>query len=154
MDSAKKAGRYARIIAQLEELFVKTADPFARMATIAAVLHHKMENFFWTGFYRLVDDDLTVSVYQGSLACLVLKKHTGVCWSAVDQAKTVIVDDVHQFPGHIACDSRSNSEIVVPVFNKDGLVTAVLDIDSTIFANFDQTDAEYLEKICRLVYFI
>lgn len=152
MDGEKKAGRYGRIINQLAELFLKTTDPQARMCTAVAVLHHKMENFYWTGFYRLVDGELTVTTYQGSLACLVLKQHTGVCWAAIDRAQTVIVDDVHQFPGHIACDSRSNSEIVIPVRDLSGKICAVLDVDSVEFANFDQTDAEYLEKICKLIY--
>jgi len=152
MDSEKKAGRYGRIINQLTELFLKTTDPQARMCTAVAVLHHKMENFYWTGFYRLVDGELTVTTYQGSLACLVLKKHTGVCWAAIDRAQTVIVDDVHQFPGHIACDSRSNSEIVIPVRDESGNICMVLDVDSAEFANFDQTDADYLEQICSMIY--
>jgi len=152
MDSEKKAGRYGRIISQLAELFLKTTEPQARMCTAVAVLHHKMENFYWTGFYRLVDGELTVTTYQGSLACLVLKKHTGVCWAALDRAQTVIVDDVHQFPGHIACDSRSNSEIVIPVRDESGKICMVLDVDSAEFANFDQTDADYLEQICAMIY--
>jgi len=152
MDSEKKAGRYGRIINQLTELILKTTDPQARMCTAVAVLHHKMENFYWTGFYRLVDGELTVTTYQGSLACLVLKKHTGVCWAAIDRAQTVIVDDVHQFPGHIACDSRSNSEIVIPVRDESGNICMVLDVDSAEFANFDQTDADYLEQICSMIY--
>lgn len=152
MEQDKKSARYQRIIKQLEELFIKTSDPIARMSTTAAVLHHKMENFYWTGFYQLLDKELTVGPYQGNLACLILKKHTGVCWSAVDKNETVIVTDVHQFVGHIACDSRSNSEIVIPVRDNFDKIVAVLDVDSTEFANFDETDAVNLEKIACLIY--
>lgn len=122
------------------------------MATIAAVLHHKMEYFFWTGFYLLKDGRLQVGPYQGSLACIDLKKDTGVCWSGINTGKPVVVDDVHAFPGHIACDSRSNSEIVIPVFDASEKIVGVLDVDSTQHAAFDQIDAEWLQKICALVY--
>ncbi|MCF7792793.1 MAG: GAF domain-containing protein, partial [Candidatus Cloacimonetes bacterium] len=94
---------------------------------------------------------LTVCCYQGSVACLVLEKHTGVCWAALDQKKTIIVEDVHKFSGHIACDSRSKSEIVVPVWHDDEIV-AVLDVDSKSENSFDEVDAEYLEKIVKLIY--
>jgi len=146
-----KQNRYKRIISQIEELIQKTTDPLARMSTIAAVLHHKFDYYFWTGFYRLVDDELTVCCYQGSVACLVLEKHKGVCWTAVDEQKTQIVEDVSKFPGHIACDSRSASEIVVPVW-KDDKIVAVLDVDSKELDSFDKIDAEYLEKIVNLIY--
>ena len=131
---------------------VKSPGPDARMATIVAVLHHKMENFFWTGFYFLREGELTVKNYQGPLACQVLQKHTGVCWAAIDQQKTLVVPDVHQFPGHIACDSRSRSEIVVPVRNEDGEIVGVLDVDSEQLGSFDTTDAEWLEIIVNLIY--
>lgn len=122
------------------------------MATIVAVLHHKMEHFFWTGFYLLHDGRLQVGPYQGSLACIDLKKDTGVCWAGINRGETVVVDDVHAFPGHIACDSRSNSEIVVPLRNAMGEIVGVLDVDSTQHAAFDIIDAEWLEKICSLVH--
>ncbi|HPR18436.1 MAG TPA: GAF domain-containing protein, partial [Candidatus Cloacimonadota bacterium] len=129
MNKTNKSNRYKRIISQITDLIQKTPDPLARMSTIVAILHHKFDYFFWTGFYRLVDGELTVCCYQGSVACLVLAKHTGVCWAALDQQKTIVVPDVNQFPGHIACDSRSRSEIVVPVW-QDGNIVAVLDVDS------------------------
>ncbi len=143
--------RYARIYAQLEKLFLKTKNRISRMATIAALLHHKMPHFFWTGFYLLDKGDLVVGPYQGSLACLLLEKKKGVCWAGILRRQTVIVPDVHQFPGHIACDSRSNSEIVVPLFDKKGKVWAVLDVDSRRFDAFTQTDKEWLEKIVALI---
>jgi len=146
-----KQNRYKRIISQIEELIQKTTDPLARMSTIAAVLHHKFDYYFWTGFYRLMEKELTVCCYQGSVACLVLEKHKGVCWTVVDEQKTQIVEDVSKFPGHIACDSRSASEIVVPVW-KDDKIVAVLDVDSKKLDSFDEIDAEYLEKIVNLIY--
>lgn len=152
METSKKEARYQRLYEQLEVLMLKSADPDARMATIVAVLHHKMESFFWTGFYFLKSGELTVHNYQGSLACQVLLKHTGVCWASIDEQRTVVVPDVHLFPGHIACDSRAQSEIVVPVRNHDGEITGVLDVDSEVLNSFDQTDAEWLEKIVNLIY--
>ncbi|MDP8221672.1 MAG: GAF domain-containing protein [Candidatus Stygibacter frigidus] len=152
MDKAKKADRYLRIYGQLHKLVNKTSDPTARMATIAAVLHHKFDYYFWTGFYHLLDDALTVVCYQGAVACLVLAAHTGVCWTALDEKKTVIVDDVNAFEGHIACDSRSASEIVVPVYNNEGQILSVLDVDSKELATFDEIDAEWLEKIVALIH--
>jgi L-methionine (R)-S-oxide reductase len=152
MDTIKKQARYQRLFDQLEVLMHKSGDPDARMATIVAVLHHKMEYFSWTGFYVLKSGELTVKTYQGPLACQVLQKHTGVCWASVDQQKTLVVPDVHQFPGHIACDSRSQSEIVVPVRNRADEITGVLDVDSELLNSFDLTDAEWLEKIVNLIY--
>ena len=112
MEAAKKAGRYDRLYQQLAELMKKSNDPSARMSSVAAVLHHKMPGFFWTGFYLLTDDGrLVVRTYQGPVACMELKKGAGVCWAGINQQKTIVVPDVEQFPGHIACDSRSKSEI-------------------------------------------
>jgi L-methionine (R)-S-oxide reductase len=152
MESSKKAGRYERIIKQLEGLLTKTGDINSRMATISAVLHNKMEDFFWTGFYFLTDGELIVRLYQGPVACQVLKKDTGVCWAGINQAKTIVVANVHDFPDHIACDSRSQSEIVVPVRDKKGAIVGVLDIDSKDLNTFDETDQQYLEKIVGMIY--
>lgn len=143
--------RYARIYAQLEELFLKTKNKISRMATIAALLHHKMPHFFWTGFYLLDNGELVVGPYQGTLACLRLEKKRGVCWAGILRRQTIIVPDVHRFPGHIACDSRSNSEIVVPLFDNGGNIWAVLDVDSREFDAFTETDKEWLEKIVALI---
>jgi GAF domain-containing protein len=146
-----KAARYLRIINQLKNLLQKTDFLYARMATINALLYHKMDNFFWVGFYLLVNDELTVGPYQGPLACQVLKKNTGVCWVAINEGKTVIVPDVAQFPGHIACDSRSKSEIVIPLRNVNNEIIGCLDIDSNKLFTFDEIDAIYLEKIAKLL---
>jgi GAF domain-containing protein len=121
------------------------------MATVAALLHHKMPHFFWTGFYLLDKGELIVGPYQGSLACLVLEKGKGVCWAAVQRRKTVIVPDVHKFPGHIACDSRSRSELVVPLFDENREIWGVLDVDSRSLDAFSNVDKEWLEKIVRMI---
>jgi GAF domain-containing protein len=152
MIEKKKEGRYQRIFVQLEDLLKKTADPLARMATICAVLHHKMDHYFWTGFYLLKDNQLIVGPYQGPVACQELEKDRGVCWAAVHQKKPVLVEDVHKFPGHISCDSRSQSEITLPVFDQSGNITAVFDVDSDHLNAFSITDQNHLEKILDLIY--
>jgi L-methionine (R)-S-oxide reductase len=151
METVKKQGRYERIIVQLEGLLTKTSDPVSRMATIAAVLSQKFGYYSWCGFYRVIGEELIVGPYQGPVACQVLKGG-GVCLASVNQRKSIIVPDVHKFPGHIACDSRSNSEIVVPAFDKNSNLLAVLDVDSTSFNSFDETDRVNLEKIAALIY--
>jgi len=150
MKQEQKAGRYERIFEQASELLVKSNNPISGMATLSALLHHKMK-FFWTGFYLLHDGKLQVGPYQGALACIDLKKDAGVCWASVNKLQTIIVPDVHDFPGHIACDSRSQSEIVVPVFMHDGSIIGVLDIDSDEKNSFDETDARWLEKLIKLI---
>lgn len=151
MEESKKSDRYQRIISQLEVLLTKTENPIARMATIAAVLSHKFDYYFWCGFYFLDGDKLIVGPYQGPVACQVLQG-SGVCLAAVNQNKSVIVPDVHKFPGHIGCDPRSNSEIVIPVRGSKGEILAVLDVDSSDFNSFDETDKVYLELIADLIY--
>jgi L-methionine (R)-S-oxide reductase len=151
MEKVKKEGRYSRVFDQLEKLLGKSIDQNARMATIVAVLHHKMEFYFWTGFYMLNEGELVVRTYQGPVACQVLEKGRGVCWAAIHRGETVVVEDVHLFPGHIACDSRSNSEIVVPLRDKNGIITGVLDVDSKEKGSFDQVDSEWLERIVGLI---
>ena len=101
----------------------------------------------------LIDEELTIGPYQGPLACQVLEKKKGICWAGLEQKKTIIVPDVHKFPGHIACDSRSNSEIVVPLLdlNKDNQAWAVLDVDSQKFNAFSEIDKDWLEKIVKLI---
>ncbi len=153
MEEKKKAGRYERIYKQIKELTSPVNNPTSRMATISAILHHKINYYYWTGFYlyNAEESKLTVGPYQGPLACLNLKKDTGVCWAGVNGEQTVIVPDVEKFPGHIACSSATNSEIVVPVI-KDNKVYAVLDVDSREYDSFDQVDAEWLEKIVELIF--
>lgn len=150
--NTKKEGRYSRVFEQLQSLLAKPGNPISKMATITAVLHHKMDGFFWTGFYLLDNGELIVGPYQGPVACQLLAKDTGVCWAGINRAETVVVPDVHQFPGHIACDGRSNSEIVVPLKDAQGQIIGVLDVDSQSFSQFDETDALWLEKIVSLIF--
>ncbi|MFO8054327.1 MAG: GAF domain-containing protein [Bacteroidales bacterium] len=148
----KKAARYERIYQQIKDLTSSCSFPVSRMASISAVLHHKMDNFFWTGFYLLEGGSLVVGPYQGPLACMKLEKDKGVCWTGIRKAETIVVPDVTKFPGHIACDSRSKSEIVVPLFDRQGMTMGVLDVDSSSLNAFDKTDAHYLTKIIGLIY--
>jgi L-methionine (R)-S-oxide reductase len=150
-DHMNKAVRYERIYQQISGLMTKCTDRQARMATICAVLHYKLPYFFWTGFYILQDERLIVSTYQGPVACMELPDGRGVCRAAISSGKTIVVADVHQFEGHVACDSRSASEIVVPFWSNTGTLLGVLDVDSTTPGSFSDTDAEWLEKIVNLI---
>ena len=147
---ADKSARYAEVAEEIAAVLEGEPNVTARMATVASMLNDAFESYFWTGFY-VVDpekpDELVVGPYQGTLGCLRIAFGRGVCGTAAAERKTQIVEDVHAFPGHIACDSRSNSEIVVPVTDRDGRLIAVFDVDSTEFASFDAVDAEWLEKI-------
>ncbi len=147
-----KLQKYERIYIQLKELLKKSNDIDARMCSVVAVLHHKIDYNFWTGFYCLNDGKLIVKTYQGPVACMELKKDDGVCWAAINTKETIIVADVEQFPGHIACDSRSKSEIAVPLKNNIGEIVGVLDIDSKELNSFDKVDADCLLKIVALIY--
>jgi GAF domain-containing protein len=153
MEKTRKEKRYLRLYQQIGDLILKSSNnSLSNMATINAVLYHKMDYFFWCGFYLLQKGKLQVGPYQGSLACIDLPAGTGVCQAAITQKKTLIVPDVEAFPGHIACDGRSRSEIVVPVYDESGTIRGVLDVDSRELNHFDETDAVALEKIVRLVY--
>jgi len=151
MDTKKKEERYCRIEAQLKELLKKDGDTISKMATIVAVLHPKMPHFFWTGFYRLVEDELIAGPYQGPVACQTLDRTKGVCRACVNRNESILVPDVEAYHGHIPCDSRSKSEIVIPVRDSKGNVIAVLDVDSDRLNAFDETDQKGLEKIIGLL---
>jgi len=135
----------------LGEVLTVTEGAVPRMATVVALLHHKMDYFFWTGFYQLVEGELLVGPYQGPLACQNLQKERGACWAAVEQKKTILVPNVDEFEGHIACDARTKSEVVAPCLDAEGNVFAVLDVDSDRLNAFDEIDAEELEKIVALL---
>lgn len=143
--------RYERIYFQLKDLLTKTNNRTARMSTIAALLHHKFSYYFWTGFYLLEKGELIVGPYQGSLACQVLEKNKGVCWAGIREKKSIVVPNVLEFPNHIACDSRSNSEIVIPLLDKTNNPLGVLDVDSQKLNAFSEIDREWLEKIVLLI---
>jgi GAF domain-containing protein len=147
----KKLARYERLYAQLKELLAKSPTFLARLATINAVLYHKMPHFFWVGFYLLREKKLTVGPYQGPLACQELEYPRGVCWRSIIDETPVIVKNVHDFDGHIACDARSKSEIVIPVLNEKKEVMGVLDIDSDKFETFDESDQKGLQRILGLL---
>jgi GAF domain-containing protein len=152
MDTEKKVTCYGEAAALMRAHFATTPDLTARMATMAAVLNDKFDHFFWTGFYVLIDGELTVGPYEGPLACAVLPEHTGVCWAGIDRRESIVVPNVHEFPGHIECDARSNSEIVVPLRNRTGEIIGVLDIDSGDFDAFDEVDVQHLERIVAMLW--
>lgn len=150
MIESKKEARYKRLYTQISDLLQKSPDQQAAMATIVSVLFNKMEYFFWCGFYRVSGNKLIIGPYQGPPACQVLEGR-GVCLASVEKKETIIVPDVEKFPGHIACDSRSKSEIVIPLINMNGVVVAVLDVDSKDLDSFTITDALYLGEITKLL---
>lgn len=150
-----KAQVYKDILRDFDAIIEGENNLIARMATLCSLLVSEFgERFFWCGFY-LVDesklDELVIGPYQGTLGCLRIPFSRGVCGACATRKETIIVDDVHVFEGHIACDSRSNSEIVVPVFDGNGILLAVLDVDSTKFAEFDSGDKIGLEALCALL---
>lgn len=144
-----KIKRYELLYEQVKALINKENDDIANMANVAAIIHEAF-NFWWTGFYRVIDKELVLGPFQGPVACTRITYGRGVCGTAWKEEETIIVEDVHQFPGHIACSIASKSEIVVPIF-KDNQVVAVLDIDSEKLATFDNVDKEWLEKIVNLI---
>jgi GAF domain-containing protein len=141
---------YANIVAVWRDEGGETLDDIALMATISSVLANRFPHFFWTGFYRVCGDKLIVGPYIGTVGCLQIEFGRGVCGTAAEKEETVIVPDVNQFPGHIACDPNSKSEIVVPVFGTRRELIGVLDVDSDQFDAFDETDKQGLEKIVAL----
>ena len=145
-----KEEQYKLLVRQIASLVDGESDVIAVMSNVAAAIHQTM-GFWWTGFYRVVGDELVLGPFQGPVACMHIPYGKGVCGTAWQRAETVVVPDVEQFPGHIACSSESKSEIVVPVFGNDSKVIAVLDIDSEQLATFDDTDRRYLEEICSLI---
>lgn len=142
---------FRRLEHQILELVAKTDDPVAQRATAVALLHHKVPGVSWTGFYFLRGEDLVVEAYQGPVACLVLERHMGVCWAGVDRNETLLVNDVESFPGHIACDERSRSEVVVPVRDVRGRAIGVLDVDSHLRGHFTDAHREGYESIVRML---
>lgn len=152
MDGREKRELYREIFGELRPLLEGLADPIAAMASSACVLHAKIPYSSWTGFYRVVAPELMrVGPYQGPLGCLEIPFDRGVCGAAARASRTQVVADVHAFPGHIACDSAARSEIVVPVFDPDGQLAAVLDLDSHEPAAFDDVDREELERIAEIL---
>jgi L-methionine (R)-S-oxide reductase len=128
----------------------ETLDEIALMATINSVLANRFPYYYWTGFYRMCGDRLVVGPYIGTVGCLQIELGRGACGTAAQQRETIVVPDVNAFPGHIACDPNSKSEIVVPVFDRDGVLIAVFDIDSSELDAFDEEDRVWVERIVKL----
>lgn len=149
VSDGNKEQQYQTLLPQIESLLAGETDVIANMANVAAALKQTF-NFFWVGFYRVKEDVLVLAPFQGPLACTRIRRGKGVCGTVWEEARTQVVPDVDQFPGHIACSSDSKSEIVVPIL-KDSEVVGVLDIDSDRLDSFDDTDARYLEEICRML---
>ncbi|MBU1346560.1 MAG: GAF domain-containing protein [Alphaproteobacteria bacterium] len=150
-----KAARYLEVEAEILAVLDGEPNIVARMATVSSMLSDAFEDFFWTGFYVVdpgKDRELVVGPYQGTLGCLRIAFGRGVCGAAAETGQTQIVDDVHAFPGHIACDGRTESEIVVPVFDASGALIAVFDVDATRRSAFDGVDADALERLLGKVF--
>ena len=137
---------YKSLIPQIKALVSGETDLIANLANISAALKAGM-GFFWVGFYLVKDDELVLGPFQGPIACTRIKRGKGVCGTSWEENRTVIVEDVDQFPGHIACNSDSKSEIVVPFSNAEGTVQMILDVDSDVLASFDEVDQKYLEEL-------
>jgi GAF domain-containing protein len=147
--SIDKQEQYQSLIPQIEALLYNETDLVANQANICAALKEQFK-WFWVGFYLVKDNELVLGPFQGPIACTRIAKDKGVCGTAWAQAKTLIVPDVEAFPGHIACSSLSRSEIVIPIYHHNQVV-GVLDVDSEELDQFDQTDAQYLEQIIKLL---
>lgn len=144
-----KEQKYDLLLRQIQSLAEGETDDIALMANMAAAIHDTF-HFWWTGFYRVIGNELVLGPFQGPLACTRIAYGRGVCGTAWQEERTLVVSDVHQFKGHIACSSASNSEIVVPVF-RNGKIIAVLDIDSEHYNTFDETDRIWLERIVTII---
>ena len=144
----EKIEKYKLLYNQIKSLIQNENDTIANMSNVVAIIHETFK-FWWTGFYRVINNELVLGPFQGPIACTRIGYGKGVCGTAWKEGKTIVVEDVHEFPGHIACSCASKSEIVVPIF-KDNHVIGVLDIDSENLATFDNIDKEWLEKIIEL----
>lgn len=150
VSSGGKAERYRVLLPQVRSLLAGETDRVANLANVAAALKTTF-GFFWVGFYRVQGDELVLGPFQGPVACTRIARGRGVCGTAWQEDRTLVVPDVDAFPGHIACSSLSRSEIVVPLHDREGRVWGVLDIDSDRPAAFDETDAAWLEELCTLL---
>ncbi len=146
--SATKTEKYSALLPQIQALIEPELDLVANLANVAAALHHGM-GFFWTGFYLVQGDTLVLGPFQGPVACTRIGFDRGVCGKSWAQQKTVVVENVNDFPGHIACSSSSLSEIVVPLFDASNKIVGVLDVDSDKLATFDEVDQAYLEQVAQ-----
>lgn len=148
--SLDKESKYKHLLPQIKSLIEGEQNIIANLANISAALKQTF-NFFWVGFYLVENNELVLGPFQGSVACTRIEYGKGVCGKAWKEQKTIIVKDVDKFPGHIACSSLSRSEIVVPIFDKNNVVTMVLDIDSDKLSDFDLIDQKYLEEVAAII---
>ena len=148
-ETASKAEMYSNLAAQLRSLLEGERDFIANAANVASLLYHALPDLNWAGFYLLKEGELVLGPFQGKPACVRIAMGKGVCGTAAQHRQTILVDNVHEFPGHIACDSESNSEIVVPLI-KDQQLIGVLDLDSPSFARFDDADARGLNELAEI----
>jgi GAF domain-containing protein len=149
---AKKESLYNSVYKEIAAVIEGEDNEIAKMTTVACLLSLAFDDFFWTGFYLtdpLKERELVVGPYQGTLGCLRISYDRGVCGAAAKEQRTQVVEDVHSFPSHIACDRQTNSEIVVPVLGKRGKLIGVLDVDSTKLGRFDDVDKYWLEKMMK-----
>ncbi|RPJ84878.1 MAG: GAF domain-containing protein [Acidobacteria bacterium] len=142
----RRTDLYEELLREVESVLNGERDPIVWMASLSCLIKQKL-GFFWIGFYRLVDRELLIGPYQGTLGCIRIELNKGVCGAAAAKQQTILVPDVHKFAGHIACDARSESEIVVPVFDGERRLRAVLDIDSDTLDDFSPVDQHYLEQL-------
>lgn len=146
----EKKALYDQLVLEVKGVCTGESDLIANLANISAAIHDRFK-FWWTGFYFVRGDEMVLGPFQGPVACTRIAFGKGVCGSAWKQKETLVVPDVHEFPGHIACSAISNSEIVVPVYDKANNVVMVLDVDSEHYNTFDNTDKKYLETICQFI---
>ena len=149
INSTSKEEQYQSLLPQIKGLIIGETDEIANLANIAAALKEQFK-WFWVGFYLVKGEELVLGPFQGPVACTRIRKGKGVCGSSWERSEVLIIDDVDEFPGHIACAAASRSEIVLPLY-KDGQIVGVLDVDSEHLANFDQTDAKYLQQILEFL---
>jgi L-methionine (R)-S-oxide reductase len=142
---------YKLLLKQVKELLSKDDDELSNLSNLTAAIRQSFSKISWVGFYLYKNQKLILGPFQGKVACTTIEIGTGVCGAAAVKKNTIIVEDVNQFPGHIFCDADSKSEIVVPIIKTDGSLYGVLDLDSTIYSAFSETDGEYLEEICKFL---
>lgn len=150
ISGTSKVEKYNSLVPQVQALIGIEKDLIANMANICAALKYGLD-FFWVGFYLVKEDELVLGPFQGPVACTRIKKGKGVCGAAWKNSKTIIVEDVDKFPGHIACSAFSKSEIVIPIYNQQKEIVAVLDVDSDVYNAFDATDEHYLKQVVNLI---
>lgn len=150
IEADTKEEKYIKLLPYIKQFTTKEDELISVLANISSLIHHTF-NFFWTGFYLVKGKYLILGPFQGTVACTKIAFGKGVCGTAWKEKRTIIVDDVNKFPGHIACSSYSKSEIVIPIIKRDGEVFGVIDIDSERISNFDETDKKYLEIIASMI---